>query len=75
MNEWDRDNLRFLLTSDKATLDDWYAQCDADDIAYALELLKAYKSELMIKELEFIDEIADEDTSVANELLSKIAKT
>jgi hypothetical protein len=75
MNEWDRDNLRFLLTSDKATLDEWYAQCDADDIAYALELMKAYKSELMLKEFEYIDELAEEDLSAANKLLSKIAKT
>lgn len=45
-NEWDRDNLMFLITSNKAVLDDWYQQADEDDLVYAGELLEAYKAEL-----------------------------
>lgn len=69
LNDWDRDNLNFLLNADRKTLDEWYAQCDADDIRYALELMKAHKSELILQELEYFDEV--NDLSVANTLLKK----
>ena len=46
MNDWDRDNLKFLLKADSACLKEWYEQSDADDRAYAQELLTAYNNEL-----------------------------
>lgn len=46
-NDWDRDNLMFLIHSSKEVLKDWYKQADADDLAYAKELLEAYKEELI----------------------------
>ena len=48
-NEWDRDNLNFLIGADEACLKDWHAQADADDLAYAQELLAAYSLELKVK--------------------------
>ena len=69
MNDWDKDNLNFLLSADEETLDDWYAQCDADDIRYALELMKAHKSELILQELEYFDKVTD--LSAATKLLQK----
>lgn len=69
LNEWDRDNLNFLLNADRKTLDEWYEQCDADDIRYALELMKAHKSELIMQELEYFDEVSD--VAMANTLLKK----
>ena len=51
-NEWDRDNLNFLLNTDDACLKHWHAQADADDLAYARELLDAYSEELKLKALE-----------------------
>jgi hypothetical protein len=47
-NDWDRDNLNFLLNSDPATLDDWNNQTDDDDKVYAQELLDAYARELKL---------------------------
>ena len=48
-NEWDRDNLMFLLTADDQCLKEWYAQADADDLQYAQELLASYAEELKIR--------------------------
>ena len=45
-NEWDRENLNFLLNTKDAELMEWHAQADADDLAYAQELLAAYSLEL-----------------------------
>lgn len=49
MNNHDRDNLRFLLTASKETLQDWYSKMDEDDYKYAMELLEAYSRELDVK--------------------------
>jgi len=46
MNNYDRNNLNFLLSIDASTLHDWYSSASADDIAYAEELLDAYQREL-----------------------------
>ena len=70
MNDWDRDNLNFLLNADKATLEDWHQHADEDDYAYALELLQAARTELALKELEIIDSEAVEDLSAAETLLA-----
>jgi hypothetical protein len=48
-NDWDRDNLNFLLNSSKDTLDDWNSQTDDDDKLYAQELLDAYARELKLE--------------------------
>jgi hypothetical protein len=48
-NDWDRDNLNFLLKSSQSVLDEWNAQCDEDDLEYAQELLDAYAEELRIQ--------------------------
>jgi Tfp pilus assembly protein PilF len=48
-NDWDRDNLNFLLNSPQSVLDEWNAQCDPDDLEYAQELLDAYAEELRIQ--------------------------
>jgi len=46
MNEWDRNNLEFLLNADEATIKDWQSKVSADDIDYAHELLARYSQEL-----------------------------
>jgi len=61
MNKHDRDNLNFLMNASKATLDDWYAKMDQDDIDYAFELLAQAKTELMLAELELMDVVENTD--------------
>jgi len=46
MNDWDRNNLEFLLNADEATIKDWQSKVTADDIAYAQELLNQFAVEL-----------------------------
>ena len=71
MNDWDRNNLNFLLNADKETLEDWHNYADEDDYKYAMELLEAARMELQLKELLLIDEIAVEDLSDAQAVLDK----
>lgn len=61
MDQHDRDNLNFLMNASKATLNDWYAKMDQDDIDYAFELLQMAKTELMLEELALMDEVENTD--------------
>jgi hypothetical protein len=72
MNDWDRDNLNFLLTISSETFEDWLEQADEDDIDYAIELLRAAKSELIIEQMEVLDMV--QDTSTANNFIEQIRK-
>ena len=72
MDKWDRDNLNFLLNVDEETFEDFMAQSSDDDIQYAIELIQTHKAELMTRELELYDELAEENGLVqAQALLSK----
>jgi len=70
MNNWDRDNLNFLLNADKDTMEEWHFYADADDYKYALELLQTARTELALKELSIIDDEAVEDLSDAQAALA-----
>ena len=70
MNEWDRDNLEFIMNTTDESFDEWLDQADNDDIAYALELIRMAKAELMVQELEFTDDISN--FSEASQLIDRI---
>lgn len=55
-NEWDRDNLNFLLNVKDKELQEWYKQADADDLMYAQELLGAYAKELQYRSYDLVIE-------------------
>jgi hypothetical protein len=73
-NEWDRDNLMFLLTSDDDVLQDWHNQADADDLAYAQELFDSYAEELRLRSELILVEAEMEKTgfSDALEIINKV---
>jgi len=75
MNDWDRNNLHFILDSNEATLDDFYSWATEDDLAYALSLVREAKTELLIQEAEILDEILTnataDDVSDANAMLKQ----
>ena len=71
MNQWDRDNLNFLINADRDTMEDWYQHATPDDYKYALELLAQAKTELLIQEQELMDQEAGEDLSQAAAVLAK----
>jgi predicted metal-binding transcription factor (methanogenesis marker protein 9) len=55
-NEWDRDNLKFLLNISDSEYKEWHKQASEDDLMYAQELLDAYSRELHIKSKELLVE-------------------
>jgi len=69
MNDWDRNNLHFILDSDEATLEDFYSWATEDDLVYALSLVQLAKAEIMVQEAELMDEVGD--LSVANSVLKQ----
>jgi hypothetical protein len=75
MNDWDRNNLHFILDSDEATLEDFYSWATEDDLAYALSLVREAKTELLIQEADILDEIlinaTADDVSEATTMLRK----
>jgi hypothetical protein len=48
-NDWDRNNLEFLLNTKGDDFKAWHAQADADDLEYARELMDAYSLELKLR--------------------------
>jgi len=75
-NDWDRDNLEFLLNTKGDDFKAWFAQADEDDKAYAQELMDAYSRELQLraKELEIEGELALRGNNEAKSILDAIAK-
>jgi hypothetical protein len=71
VNKHDRDNLQFLLSADKSTMDQWYQTVSEDDVEYALELLQLHRTELELRELEIIDTEAETDLSDAHSVLTR----
>jgi hypothetical protein len=70
VNDWDRNNIDFLLALKGQGLTDWVDQASDDDMAYANELLARYKTELELECLDHLD-CADLDTQPAVQYLSK----
>lgn len=75
-NEWDRDNLEFLLNTKGEDFEDFWAQADEDDKVYAQELLDAYSRELQLKsqDLEIEAQLMRDGVDQAKSLLDTIAK-
>jgi hypothetical protein len=67
MNDHDRNNLQFILSLDEKAYDEWTASLSEDDVDYALELLKAARTEVMMQAASFADEV--EDCTEANAIL------
>jgi hypothetical protein len=75
MNDWDRNNLHFILDADEATLEDFYSWATEDDLAYALSLVREAKTELLIQEADILDELLTTATAAdvadANRMLKQ----
>jgi len=70
MNEWDRDNLDFIMNCSEDGFDEWLDQADNDDINYALSLIRLAKTEMMVQEMELTDDISN--FAEANKLIERI---
>ena len=74
-NEWDRDNLNFLLNVKGDEFAAWYAQSDEDDKAYAQELMDAYSRELKLRAEELEIEARLDNTQEANKVIQQFRLT
>ena len=74
-NEWDRENLEFLLNTKGDDFTAFWEQSDEDDRVYAQELLDAYSRELKLKaellEIESKLDNFDEAKNVLGKVMSK----
>ena len=70
MNDWDRDNLHFILNTTDESFEDWLDQADNDDVEYALNLIRIAKAELLTQEHELLDDV--ENTAEADLLIERI---
>lgn len=75
-NEWDRDNLEFLLNTKGDDFTAFWDQADEDDKVYAQELMDAFSLELKIRseELRVEAELALRGNNEAKALLDRIAQ-
>lgn len=71
MNDWDRDNLNFLLNASKADMDDWWQHASQDDIEYAANLFKQAKTEIELQLLDLLETAEELDLSQAQTVLSR----
>ena len=72
MNEWDYDNLMFLIKTNDSVFQDWIEQADNDDVNYALELFKKHRDIIAMREIYLRDDITD--FSDAKEALTKFRR-
>lgn len=67
MNDHDRNNLQFIMSLDEYGFYKWSASLSEDDVDYAIELLKAARTEVMLQAVTLSDDV--EDTSEAMSIL------
>jgi hypothetical protein len=70
-NDWDRNNLQFILNTSNEELERFWDQSDSDDMAYALELIARARAELEQQVLDILDGEGVGDTSDATKVLQK----
>ena len=70
MNDWDKNNLMFIMKLSNKELTDWFLESSEDDRIYAEELLAEAHLEIDIKLLELYDNA--EDITEAKSLLNQV---
>jgi len=71
MNNWDKENLNFILNSDDADMEDFLSWASDEDLAYALELIQLARAELELEEILMQESDEDLDTSQAQVILER----
>ena len=71
MNDYDLNNLGFLMNLSEEDFDLWMNDASDDDIDYALDLIKLAKVQHLMQEFELLDSI-ETNTDEANILITRI---
>jgi uncharacterized protein YpbB len=78
MNEWDSNNLRFILSlKTDGDWDKWAATCSLDDIDYAIQLVRTSIAEVMVEQMKVEEACQQEDgidCSQALEIINRVKK-
>jgi hypothetical protein len=74
MNQWDRDNLMFILGADEAEFEAWLSQTTREDVVYALELFAKHRNELAVVEMELNESNEKLDCTMALEVINHIRR-
>ncbi len=61
MNDWDRDNLNFIMNASKQELAAFYAECNSEDLNYLFRLVNWEISRLRVVEAEEFDRVDEID--------------
>jgi len=72
MNEWDRDNLMFILGADESEFEAWLSQTTRDDVVYALELFARHRNELVVAEMELLESTEELDCAQALSFINRV---
>jgi len=70
MNQFDRDNLQFILETKGKDLENWHSSLTEDEKSYAFSLLQIYKEELSYKSI-LVSDLPINDLSEAKLVLSR----
>lgn len=78
MDQYDKDNLDFILSLDKESLKKWFEQASTDDLIYSMEIINQYKEEIapfidVLENDNKVDELDNYDMSkdVINSIIHK----
>jgi hypothetical protein len=75
MNDWDKNNLEFLMSlKTPEDWDDWAKYCEPDDFLYAIELVRTAQAELLVQVMQLEEDEAEaqgKEYSEANAVLNK----
>ena len=69
MDQYDKNNLNFILNLPDEEMPIWFDSITLDDRQYAVELINAYRAELSLMEVELKDDV--EEVTQAMNMLNK----
>jgi hypothetical protein len=75
MNDYDKNNLEFLMSlKNQEEWKQWAECCSDDDFVYAMELLQTAMAEVEVKHMELVESLQKEiDLTAAQTVLSRFA--
>ena len=71
MNQHDREQLNYIMSLSDKAFEAWALSVPEDDIQYAMELIRAARTESFMIEQELLDALEDSDLAEARVVLQK----
>ena len=71
MNKHDREQLHYIMSLSDQAFDEWAQSISMKDVQYAVELIRAARTESFLQEQELLDALEDSDLTEARGVLQK----